>query len=340
MKNIVIRCLTVPLKGYGNFNRCLYFAESLRTKNCNVFFIVDSNKVIFNELKKRKFNYLSIPITKTHSQKTSILTNFLKNNSSDLCVLDMREYGEKLSKNLFQNNLKHVLFDDAWCKRVYANIIFNGTNVKKYHNYEVINKNSKLCLGVNYWIIDKNFKTYAKQRSSIKPKKRFLIVISMGGSDPYNLTTAIVKSLKKIPNLHLSIVIGSFFPHKNSLKKLVKSNPQMSLDESSDKIWKIFSKADIAICNGGNTLFELTCMGVPTISIPLVKHEIKYAQEFNAKKCILNLKLREKNSSKINLSVLKLLENTQLRKTMSTHSQKTIDGKGLNRVLKKIWELS
>lgn len=339
MKKIIIRCLTVPSKGYGNFNRCLYFAESLRKKNCNVFFIVDSNKVAFNELKKRQLDYLSIPTTKTHFQKTSIFTKFLKNNFFDLCVLDMREYGEKLSKNLFENNLKHVLFDDAWCKRAYANIIFNGTNVKEYHNYEIVNENSRLCLGVNYWIIDKNFKTYAKKPSSIKPKKIFSIVISMGGSDPYNLTTIVVKSLMKIPNLHLLIVVGSFFSHKNLLKELIKFNPKISLHESPDKIWKIFSKADLAISNGGNTLFELTCMGVPTICIPMVKHEIKYTQEFSSKNCTLNLKLREKNHSKIRSGVIELLENTQLRKTMSIHSQKTIDGKGLNRVLNKIWEL-
>ena len=80
-------------------------------------------------------------------------------------------------------------------------------------------------------------------------------------------------------------------------------------------------------------------MGVPTISIPMVKHEIKYTQEFSSKNCILNLKLREKNPFKIRSNVIELLENTQLRKTMSNRSQKTIDGKGLNRVLKKIWEL-
>lgn len=339
MKKIIIRCLTVPSKGYGNFSRCINLAESLRKKNCHIFFVVDSNKSISDELKNRKFDYFLIPNSKSHYQKTTMFTKFLKNNLFDFCILDMREYGENLSKKLFQNNIKHVLFDDAWCKRVYANMIYNGTNVKKYHNYEIINKNSKLYLGPNYWILDKNFKTFAKKPSSIKPKKTFSIVISMGGSDPYNLTTSTTESILKIPNLHLSVIIGSFFSHKNLLKKLIKSNQKISLYESSNQIWKIFSNADLVICNGGNTLFELTCMGVPTMCIPMVKHEIKYAQEFSSKNCISNLNLREKNTSIIRSNVLKLLNNTKLRKTMCIHSKKTVDGKGLNRVLKKILEL-
>lgn len=339
MKKIIIRCLTVPSKGYGNFSRCLNLAQSLRKKNCKVFFVVDSNKIISNELKKRKFDYISIPITKTYSQKTAIFIKLLKNNFFDLCLIDMREYGENLSKKLFKNNVKHVLLDDAWCKRAYANIIFNGTNVKEYHDYEIVNKNSKLYLGPSYWILDKNFKKFAKKPSSIKPKKSFSIIISMGGSDPYNLTSSTSKSLLKIPNLELSIIIGSFFSHKNFLKKLIKSNQKISMYESSNEIWKIFSDADLVICNGGNTLFELACMGIPTLCIPTVKHEIKYAQEFNSNNCISNLKLREKNPSKIRSSVLDLLNDTKLRKKMSIHSQRTIDGKGLNRVLKKILEL-
>lgn len=340
MKKIIIRCLTVPKKGYGNFNRCLNFAEYLRKKKYKLFFIVDSNKSVFNELEKRKFDYFSIPTKKTYSQKNSIFIKFLQNNYFDFCVLDMREYGENLSKNLFKKKITHILFDDAWCKYVYADMIFNGTNVKKYHCYKTKNKNSILCLGLNFWIIDKKFKEYRKKLTSIKPKKIFSIVISMGGSDQYNLTITTLNALLQIPNLHLSVIVGKFFTQKNLLKKLIQSNSRISFYDSPDNIWKIFSEADLAICNGGNTLFELTCMGIPTICIPTVKHEIKYVKEFNSRKCVLELKLRERNASKITSSVVQMLANTDLRKMMSSNCQKNIDGKGLDRVFKKICELS
>ena len=96
-----------------------------------------------------------------------------------------------------------------------------------------------------------------------------------------------------IDDLHLSIIVGPFFSHTETLMKIIYSKPHISLYKSPPKIWKIFSSADIAICTGGNTLFELACMGIPTLCIPSVIHEIKYAEEFKSQNFSLNLALRE-----------------------------------------------
>ena len=110
-KKITIRCATIPEKGYGNFSRCLYVAESLRKNNIKISFIIDYNKSIVNILKKRKFDFI-----------------FKKNIKT--IIIDMRERGETISKLLSNQNKKLIFFDDAWCKNVYADILFNGTNVR------------------------------------------------------------------------------------------------------------------------------------------------------------------------------------------------------------------
>lgn len=339
INKITIRCLTNPSKGFGNFSRCLNIAESLTQKNCVISFVIDDNEFVINELKKRKFNFVSIPLSKSIFEKTNLLKNYLKQNNSNLCIIDMREYGEILSKKLLNFDCKIILFDDAWNKKVYADVIFNGTNVESYHNYNIINKNSKLFLGPKYWIIDKNFKTFSKKLSLIKIKKKYSIVISMGGSDKFNLTTSTVKSLLDVDNLDISIIIGPFFSHTQTLMKIISSKSNVSLYKSPPKIWKIFSFADIAICTGGNTLFELACMGIPTLCIPSVTHEIKYAEEFNSQNFSLNLALREKNMEPIKSSILNLISDIKLQKKMCVSGQKIIDGKGLSRVTKEIINL-
>lgn len=336
IKKITIRCLTNPSKGFGNFSRCLSIAKSLVQKNCIIYFVIDNNEFVINELKKHKFNFISIPLSKSVSQKTNLLKNYIKQNNSDLCIIDMREYGEILSKKLRNYNCKIILFDDAWNKQVYADIIFNGTNVESYQNYKIINKDSKLFLGPKYWILDKNFKDFCKKPSLIKTKKKYFIVVSMGGSDKFNLTTAVVKSLLDMKNIHLLIIIGPFFSHSKTLKKFFSSKSNISLYISPSKIWKIFSSADIAICTGGNTLFELACMGIPTLCIPSVNHEIKYAEEFKSQNFSLNLNLREKNFVRIKSSVLQLISDVKLQRKMCVSGQKIIDGKGLSRVSKII----
>ena len=162
----------------------------------------------------------------------------------------------------------------------------------------------------------------------------------MGGSDITNLTSNIVKSLLSIENIKISIIVGPFFSHHQELKNIIKSNQNITLNVSPSKIWKLFSKADVAISNGGNTLFELACMGIPTLCIPSVKHEIKYSQVFHSQNFSLSLKLREKNPIIIRSSLLKILDDPKLQKQMCIAGKKIVDGKGLSRVTKILLEIS
>jgi len=332
-KQIAIRCLTVPEKGFGNFNRCLNVAKSLREKGIQIFFLVDYNKSISKILKKNNFDYVS---KNKFQHNSKFILNFLNEKKIDNIIIDMREKGEIISKLLFEKNFKSILFDDAWCKNVYSDILFNGTNVKDYHKYKKINKNSKLFLGTKYWIINKNFLLFSKKVSDIKERKKYRVVISMGGSDPHNLTQNVVDSIKSIKILNIAIIVGPFFNNLVELKNKIKSYRNIKLINSTEEIWKDFSTADIAITNGGNTLFELCALSIPTISIPAFKHEVKYSEEFMNQKFSINLGLKQINQKKIQFTLLNLLENTSIRKKMFYSGKNIVDGKGLSRVQKII----
>ena len=332
-KKIVIRCLTIPEKGYGNFSRCLNVAKSLREKNIQIYFLVDYNKSISKILKKNNFNFLS---KNKFQHDSKFILNFLYKKKIDNIIIDMREKSENISKFLFKNNFRSILFDDAWCKNVYSDILFNGTNVKDYHKYKKINKNSKLFLNTKYWIINKNFLYFRKKLLDIKEKQKYHIVISMGGVDPNNLTLNVVNSIKDIKIIDIMIVVGPFFNNTIKLKNIIKSNRHIKLIKSSEKIWRDFSKADVVITNGGNTLFELSALSIPTLSIPAFKHEIKYSEAFMNENFSINLGLKQINKKKINFNLLNLLQNISLRKKMFYSGKKIVDGKGLLRVQKII----
>ncbi len=332
-KKIAIRCLTISEKGYGNFSRCLNIAKSLREKNIQIYFLVDYNKSISKILQKNNFKFIS---KNKFQHDSKFVLNFLYEEKIDNIIIDMREKSENISKFLFKNNFKSILFDDAWCKNVYSDILFNGTNVKDYHKYKKINKNSKLFLNTKYWIINENFLYFRKKLLDIKEKQKYHIVISMGGVDPNNLTLNVVNSIKDIKIINITIIVGPLFDNLSQLNKIIKSYKNIKLIKSSNEIWKDLSKADVAITNGGNTLFESCALSIPTLSIPAFKHEVKYSEAFMKENFCVNLGLREINQEKINSNLLNLLENTLLRKKMFYSGKKIIDGKGLLRVQKII----
>lgn len=332
-KSIVIRCITKKSKGFGNLNRCLILANSLQKKGINSFFIIDRNKIAIEQLKKKNLSFIELKNDTSFSSEKKIILKYMNDMNCEIIILDMRENGEKLSKILYKNSLKIILLDDAWCKNVYADILFNGTNVKSYQQYNKKNIDSKLFLGTKYWILPDEFKNYKKQLSDIYNKNQYNILISMGGSDPSNLTSKIIKSIIKISQIKVKIIFGPFSKNHSEILNLVKNKKNIKIIYSSKNIWKEFFWSDVTISGGGNTLFELASLGIPTLCIPTFKHEILYVNEFMKKKYSYNLGFKQKNSLKINYEVERLLKNEKIRKEMCRSGKKLLDGKGLSRVV-------
>ena len=269
-QKIAIRCITEVSKGYGNLSRCLILADSLVKRGFNIAFFINHNTFATNEIKKHRFELSIIPKTFSYKTESKFLDKTMSSKNYQALIIDMREYGQLISKNLSNKRYKTILVDDAWCNKAYADLVINGTIVKNYHNYEKINKNSKLLLGSKYWIMEDKFKKYKKNISEIQNKRKYHIIISAGGSDPNNVSFFVVKALMDFHNITTTVIVGPFFSNIIKLKKLSKKKKNLNLLVSPKKIWKEFKKADVIVSGSGSTLFELAYQKIPTISIATV----------------------------------------------------------------------
>jgi len=335
-KKICCRCLTESKTGYGNFNRCLIIAESLKKKFIETIFLIDNNIHVITELKKRKYTYFIIPQIIKKSNENIIITKFMISKNISTIILDMRQYGEFLSKQLKKNNQKIILFDDIWSKKIYADLFFNSTNIKTLENYNRINSSTKVFLGLKYWPMDKSFLKYRKKLIDIKKKKFLKLVITMGGSDYDNLTYDILKIVRDIDRIHISVILGPMYTKHSKLKTLIQTRKNINLIKSPKSFLNELSKADIALTNGGNTLFELIALRIPTISVPSFKHEIAYAKKFSEQQCIINLGFKQKNKKKIHSILNQVICDVKLRKNLFYSTNKIIDGNGVIRISNNI----
>lgn len=335
MKNkIAIRCITEPSTGYGNLSRCITLAEGLKRKGCQITFLVNNYNQTLKQLKSKHISYKLVPNFSNNKKEAIFLNNFLSVFEFKTIILDMRQHGEALSKYLMKLQVNVILLDDAWCENAYADVIINGTNVQKYHKYKKINSSSKIFVGTKYWIINENFFKNTKKLSDIKNKKKYTIILSMGGSDISNLTLLVLKSIIKLQNLSIKVIIGPFFTNTNKLKKFSKNYKNISLIKSPNQIWKIFAKGDIVISTAGSNLFELCVQRIPTLSIIAIEHQLPYAKIFNSKGFSINLgSKKELSEIKIQKTLSLLLKNSSKRKKMLRAANQIIDGKGLERCI-------
>ncbi len=336
-QKIAIRCITESDKGYGNLSRSVTLGESLRKKGYDILFIITKNSKASKELKKRKFSILIIPNFRSKIKECEKISQLLILRNLKTIIVDMREHGEKISNQLKKNNLKVILLDDAWCKNAYADLIFNGTFIKKFLHYKKINKDVYLFLGSKYFIVDKCILQHRKKIKEIHDKIKYNVVISIGGADPENLSSLILKSISSLVNIEITIILGPFFKEKSKIIHMSKKNKNVTIISSPSNIWKIFQKADVVISNAGTTLFELSILRIPTLCIPVVKHQELYVKEFVSRGFSISLG----NPSKISQDIIKsklryILKNKEQRKNMYLAASEIMDGRGLSRVVLQI----
>ena len=336
MKKIIIRCITEPEKGFGNLSRCITLANSLKKLKIRSHFVINYNKQAISNL-QGNFSFSIIKKNLNYNKDHLMIKEIMFSEHSNILLIDMREFGEAISKKILNQEFKIILIDDAWGHNVFSDVLINGTVVKKYLEYKNKHKNSKLFLGPKYWIAEKEFEKFRKDPSTIKFKKKFNVTISLGGSDPDNLGLIVTKSLMSIENIKIILILGPFFKNKNKILKQFINHRNITIKISVKKIWKEFEKSDLTICNGGNTLFELAIQGVPCVAISASEHQIPYIQYFHSKNFCHNLGWwKNLSTEKIQNEVTRVLLDDKKRQKMSLIGPKIIDGKGLERVVKII----
>lgn len=329
---IAIRCITEKSKGYGNFNRCLVIAKELCKMGYNVVFFINHDTDIMLQL-QGKFSYEIIPKFLYNGNESNFIISKMNEKNYKILIIDMREYGEKISKQFVGVCFKTVVFDDAWCKNVYSDILINGTTVQQYHKYNKINKKSKIYAGSKYWIADSKFLQYKKNILDIINKKIYRVTITMGGADPNNLTLQLINTLSIFSNVKITVIVGPFFRNITKFQNL--KNKNLSIIHNPTNIWKIFYNSDIAISSCGNTLFELAIQNIPTICIPIVEHQILYAEYFESKGFCINLGFWKNMPDKlIKDTLVQILSDLLRRKQMCIAGGKILDGQGLSRVIR------
>ena len=336
MNTITIRCIADESKGFGNLSRAILLGKELKKKSNKIIFLIDKNSNAKIILQKNNFEYFFVPQFNSKKKESEFIIKKMNYFKSKSVILEMREFTEILSKYLKNYGKQVIIIDDAWVKNLYADLIFNGTVVKKYHRYKKINKNAKIFTGPKFWIADQHFLKNQKKFSAIKSKKIYSVVITMGGADNEGIVIKLLNYLTTIDSIKFYIVIGPMFQKHNELKPFFNLK-NITFLNSPKQIWKVFQNSDLVICNAGNTLFELLIQKIPTLCIPAISHQIPYAKFFHSKGITINLGYWKKLNQKKFLKHLELvLDDVDKRKKMASLSSKILDGKGLLRVEKII----
>lgn len=266
---------------FGHFFRSFELAKYLKKKYKVFFLLTYRNKNVEKFLKSQneKFRFID----------KKNLNNFLKKKNFKYLIIDLPDPNIKLNID----NKKFIVFDEfskyrGNCYYFLTSNIFYKIK-KKYFN---VYQNISLRL---FKYLNKKIKI----RKKIKKIRNILIFT--GGSDIKNIKYKLLKKINKEKLIDYNFYFIKSFSIKNKIFTVRKNIHLIDHNTAFDNI----NKFDLAITNGGNSLFELTFLKIPCLCFPTNIIEKKNIEYLTKKKIVLkysttqSLKFQIKSFDKI-----------------------------------------
>lgn len=244
--------------GYGHIARCSSIFQAFVHYNIFPDFIVngdESIKSILPSINVRNYNWLN---------DLSVISK------ADIVVIDSYLVDLDVYNKISSKVPLVVYVDDNNRLNYPGGIVVNGTLDASGMGY-VQRENIKYLVGNDFIPLRKDFWNIPKLKINESIEN---ILITMGGNDLRNLTPKILKSLKdNYPDTNKKIIIADSFNNTSEIVSLKDNSVELIYSPDSNQIINTMSSVDLAISASGQTLYELACIGVPTIAIGIIDNQ-------------------------------------------------------------------
>lgn len=106
----------------------------------------------------------------------------------------------------------------------------------------------------------------AAHRAAAGGTKR--LVVTLGGSDPNDVTSQVLRALRDVPrDVAIDVILGPGFRHLGSVLRRAELDSRIWLYEQPSDLPELMARADLAVTGGGSTLYECAYLGLPALAI-------------------------------------------------------------------------
>jgi len=341
---VVFRTEGSPTIGSGHIMRCITVAKLLQSEGWNIEFACEPSS--FDTVKnltlreKYKINVVS------GSEDQQAL--FLRSKYVDgvhLLVVDSYKIDREF-ESLCRPWARYIMVIDDLANREHdADILLDQTYGRMNVDYDgLVARECKILLGSDYALLRPEFSFYRDKfflKRSSRSKKVNSILITLGSSDPDNITLKVLKIIKLLEiDADIVVVLGSNAPYLQIIRNYIKRSYNIKLLVDVVDMASIMSNSDMAIGAGGVTSLERCCLRLPALTIITANNQALLAENLLKSKCHNVISFSERfNDSRIALELKKIYKDKYLRKHMSSQGYKACDGNGRLRVLSVIKNL-
>jgi len=324
--------------GTGHLMRCLALGQAWQDAGGRaVFLMAVETPPLEARLRSEGMEVVRLPVQPGSTDDAIRTADFAHQVGADWVVVDGYHFGADYQRIIKDSGLRLVFIDDIGHAEHYSADLVLNQNI---HAHEDLYPNrepyTRLLLGTRYVLLRREFLKWRGWKREI-PEVARKVLVTMGGSDPDNVTLKVIQALQQVDmdGLEAIVVVGGSNPNHEELQAAVQdSRFPIRLESNVTDMPELMAWADVAVSAGGSTSWELAFMGVPILNLILAENQQQASTllaAMGASICIgQGIAVTPEQISAI---LIWLLDNQPARRRIASIAQELIDGGGVDRVL-------
>ncbi|MGH6892553.1 MAG: UDP-2,4-diacetamido-2,4,6-trideoxy-beta-L-altropyranose hydrolase [Dongiaceae bacterium] len=335
MKNvgpIVFRIGGGKQVGLGHLRRCLSLAEALRRLATECLFLLDGDATCVDQTTAAGFEAIRIRPGEDLSQTLEQC----RKRKARAIVADSYALDTAYLASLHEAKAVVAAVDDLADRELPVDLVINGSVNANQLVYRA-GKTTRFLLGTQYILLRSEFAEEPKRTIAEQVRR---VLVTVGGGDPQQLTPKLVRwAAEALKDASVDVVIGPMFDDQSS-SELTPTATAVHLNPRN--IRNIMLDADLALCGGGQTTYELAATGTPAVAIRLADNQTQNLAGLNSAGALVwagdvhdaDLEV------KTNRALAVLAGDPARRAALSQRGRALVDGQGATRVARAILELT
>jgi len=310
--------------------RCLALAQAWqRSGGSAVFAAAEMTDALEARLAREQFQCMRLAVTPGTIEDAATSAELARSQNASWVIADSYCFGLDFQRVITKAGLRLLIVDDYGHSDEYAaDLILNQNLTADADLYVRCAPHTRLLMGTRYALLRQEYLHWRDWQREIFPVAR-KVLVTLGGSDPDNVTGKVMRNLAGFADLETVVVVGGSNPHLAELQhEFLDSKSAIRWVVDATNMPELMAWADVAIAAGGSTSWELAFMGLPSLALVLAENQREVATALDAANAA-----RQTSVERLTSDLADLLSNDELRRALSRVGRRLVDGYGVNRVI-------
>ena len=337
---LLIRSDASVAMGTGHVMRCLALAQAWQDAGGRAAFLTARPlPAIRDRLLSEKVEVVALEKQAGSAEDAERLVELARQYGALWVAVDGYHFGAEYQKQLKAAGLRILFLDDNGHVDFYAADLILNQNVhadegwyKKREGY------TRMLLGPSYALLRREFQAWRGWRREI-PIRAGKIVVSMGGSDPGNVTGKVIAALQSVAaqNMEVRVIVGGSNPHARELRRTVQdAGKNFRLLENVSDMPEVLAWGDVMIAAAGSICWEICGMGLPAVLLVTAENQRQLAPRLAEMGAAVSFETVDEIAVKLPAVLTRVIESQELRQSLSSRGRELVDMNGAERVVREL----